>query len=184
MLGLPVLTYNNEDVLEPVSINYKGNNILEYLNQIDILLEQRFDVERIRKAYRWRALEQVYSHVSIAESFKEQDDFLDFGEKLIKKFCRIINKVFPLRQQKKDIMRRSNELKNANIINDLIVLDSGNISNVIHFSEYQLVNENIEMDLIRSEMKRVMGCLYSNNKKLGKQNTLRSHLESFINSNS
>lgn len=182
MLGLPVLTYNNEDVLEPVSINYKGNNIQDYLNQIDILLEQRFDVERIRKAYRWRALEQVYSHVSIAESFMEKDDFLNFGEKLIKKFSRTINKVLPLRQQKKDIAKRSNKLKDANIINNLMVLDAGNISNVIHFSEYQLINENIEIDLIRSEMKRVMSCLYSNNKKLIKQNTLRSYLETFINS--
>ncbi len=182
MLGLPVLTYNNEDVLEPVSINYKGNNIQDYLNQIDILLEQRFDVERIRKAYRWRALEQVYSHVSIAESFMEKDDFLNFREKLIKKFSRTINKVLPLRQQKKDIAKRSNILKDANIIDNLMVLDSGNISNVIHFSKYQLINENIEIDLIRSEMKRVMSCLYSNNKKLIKQNTLRSHLEIFINS--
>ena len=182
MLGLPVLTYNNEDVLEPVSINYKGDNIEEYLNQIDILLEQRFDVERIRKAYRWRALEQVYSHVSIAESFMEKDDFLNLGEKLIKKFSRTINKVFPLRRQKKDIKKRSDKLKDAIIIDDLMVLDSGNISNVIHFSEYQLINENIEIDLIRSEMKRVMGCLYSSNKKIVKQNTLRSHLETFINS--
>jgi hypothetical protein len=182
MLGLPVLTYNNEDVLEPVSINYKGDNNEEYLNQIDILLEQRFDVERIRKAYRWRALEQVYSHVSIAESFMEKDDFLNFVEKLIKKFSRTINKVLPLRRQKKDIIKRSDKLKDAKIIDDLMVLDSGNISNVIHFSEYQLINENIEIDLIRSEMKRVMGCLYSNNKKLFKQNTLRSHLETFINS--
>lgn len=182
MLGLPVLTYNNEDVLEPVSINYKGNNFKEYLDQIDILLEQRFDIERIRKAYRWRALEQVYSHVSIAESFKEKDDFLNFGEKIIKKFSRIFNKVFPLWQQKIDILKRSNQLKDANIIDNLLMLDSGNISNVILFDQYKVNNANIELDLIRSEMKRLMSFLYSNNPKLVKQNTLRSHLESFINS--
>lgn len=182
MLGLPVLTYNNEDVLEPVSINYKGNNIKEYLNQIDNLLEQRFDIERIRKAYRWRALEQVYSHVSIEESFKEKDDFLNFGEKVIKKFSRIFNKAFPLWQQKKDIHKRSNKLKDANIIDNLLMLDSGNISNVILFDQYEVNNANIEIDLIRSEMKRLMSFLYSNNQKLVKQNTLRSHLESFINS--
>ena len=182
MLGLPVLTYNNEDVLEPVSINYKGNNIKEYLNQIDILLEQRFDIERIRKAYRWRALEQVYSHVSIAESFKEKDDFLNFGEKIIKKFSRIFNKVFPLWQQKKDILKRSNQLEDANIIDNLLMLDSANISNVILFDQYQENNANIEIELIRSEMKRLMSYLYSNNPKLVKQNTLRSYLESFINS--
>lgn len=182
MLGLPVLTYNNEDVLEPVSINYKGNNIKEYLNQIDILLEQRFDIERIRKAYRWRALEQVYSHVSIAESFKEKDDFLNFGEKIIKKFRKIFNKVFPLWQQKKDILKRSNQLKDANIIDNLLMLDSGNLSNVVLFDQYQEYNANNEIDLIRSEMKRLMSYLYSNNPRLVKQNTLRSHLESFINS--
>ena len=77
-----------------------SRSIEEYLKQIDILLEQRFDVERIRKAYRWRALEQVYSHISIAESFNDKDDLLSFSEKVIKKLQRTINKVFPQSIQK------------------------------------------------------------------------------------
>jgi hypothetical protein len=181
MLGLPVLTYYNEDVLEPVSVIYKGNSINQYLNQIDILLQHRFDPERIRKAYRWRALEQVYSHVSISESYDEKDDFLNFREKVIKKCKRSINTILPLWQQKRDIRKRSKELKATENINRLIISDAGNISNVIHFDQNQLINENLEMELIRSEMKRLMMYLYSKNNKVVKQNTLMSYLESFIN---
>ena len=182
MLGLPVLTYFNEDVVEPVSIQYKGDSINDYLEQIDILIDQRFDIERIRQAYRWRALEQVYSHISISESYRGKDDFLNFGEKLNKKFIGTINNIFPLWYHKKNIVKRSSKLKDANIINDLLILDSGNISNVISFDQNQLVDENIEIDLIRNEMKRLMTYLYLNNKKVFKQNTLRYYLESFVNS--
>jgi hypothetical protein len=165
-----------------VSIQYKGDSINEYLEQIDILIDQRFDIGRIRQAYRWRALEQVYSHISISESYREKDDFLNFGEKLNKKFIRTINNIFPLWYHKKNIVKRSSKLKDANIINDLLILDSGNISNVISFDQNQLIDENIEIDLIRNEMKRLMTYLYLNNKKVFKQNTLRYYLESFVNS--
>lgn len=181
MLGLPVLTYHNEDVLEPVSVIYNGNSINQYLNQIDILLQHRFDPERIRKAYRWRSLEQVYSHISIAESYNEKDDFLKFREKLLKKIKRTTNRIHPLWQQKRDVRKRSKELKDAQIINNLVISDAGNLSNVIRFDQSQLINENLEMDLIRSEMKRLMRYLYSKNKNVIKENTLRSYLHSFVN---
>ncbi len=181
MLGLPALTYNNEDVLEPVSINYKGNSIEEYLKQIDILLEQRFDVERIRKAYRWRALEQVYSHISIAESFNDKDDLLSFSEKVIKKLQRTINKVFPQSIQKIHIFQRARKLQAQSTIDALLTLDAGNASNVITINQDYLIDENQEIGLIRKEIKRLMSYLYTNDKnKTIKSGTLRSYLETFV----
>ena len=35
MFGLPVLTYKNEDILEPVSIIYEGKSQTEFLSEID-----------------------------------------------------------------------------------------------------------------------------------------------------
>jgi len=182
MLGLPVLTYNNEDVLEPVSINYKGNSIDEYLGQIDILLGQRFNGERIRRAYRWRALEQVYSHISIAESSKEKDDLLSFGEKVIKKLKRILNKVFPLWLQKKECRQRSEKLMAAGTIEALLMQDAGNVSNVIVADPNQIIDEYQEMALIKNEIKRLVSCLYPDRNKPVIQDSLRSYLESFANS--
>lgn len=182
MLGLPVLTYNNEDVLEPVSINYKGNSINEYLEQIDILLCQRFNVERIRRAYRWRALEQVYSHISIAESSKEKDDLLSLREKMINKLKRIINKAFPLWLQKKEIRQRSEKLAASNTIEAILMRDAGNVSNVIVADANQIIDENQEMDLIKSEIKRIVSCLYPDSSKPVIAGSLRYYLESFLNS--
>jgi len=183
MLGLPALTYNNEDVLEPVSINYKGNSIEEYLKQIDIFLEKRFDIERIRKAYRWRALEQIYSHISIAESYNEKDDLLSFPEKVFKKLDRTINKSFPLRRQKIDIKKRAKTLEAAVTIDALLSSDSGNVSNVILINPAQLIDKDEEIDLIRREIKRLMTYLYPDTNKPIKSGSLRSYLVSFVNSN-
>lgn len=182
MLGLPALTYNNEDVVEPVSINYKGNNIEEYLKQIDILLTQRFNTERIRSAYRWRALEQVYCHISIAESYNDKDDLLSFPEKVFKKVDRMINKVFPLRREKINIRRRSKILIDADIINALLNNNAGNASNVLKIDPSMVPNKYDEMAMIRKDMKRIVTYLYPNAGKPIVPGSLRSYLDAFINS--
>ena len=182
MLGLPALTYHNEDALEPVSINYKGNSIEEYLSQIDILLAQRFNTERVRSAYRWRALEQVYCHISIAESYNEKDDLLSLPEKVFKKLDRMINKVLPLRRQKINIRRRSKKLKEAHIIDDLLKKDAGNASNVIEIDPSLVPNEKEEMEMIRKDIKRMMTYLYPNTGKPIVPGSLRSYLDAFVNS--
>ena len=182
MLGLPTLTYNNEDALEPVSIKYKGNSIEEYLNQIDILLEQRFDIERIRKAYRWRALEQVYSHISIAESYNEKDDLLSLPEKVFKKLDRTINKAFPLRRQKINIRKRSKNITAVATLDALFTKDAENPSNVFDIKPTSLIDKSLEMDLIRKDIKRIMHYLYQDENKSIVPGSLRSYLTAFVNS--
>lgn len=182
MLGLPVLTYNNEDALEPVSINYSGDSIDEYLLQIDVLLEKRFDHERIRSAYRWRALEQVYSHVSIEESFKEKDDLLTLPEKIIKKIKRMLNTVFPLYSQKRDCNNRSVILQSAENIENLLFLDEGNVSNVIATKLTHNLSADDELKIIKKEIKRLISCMYNEKQLTVKNGTLRFYLESFVNS--
>lgn len=180
MLGLPVLTYHNEDVLEPVSINYKGKSIEKYLEQIDILLEKRFDAKRIISAFRWRALEQVYSHVSIAESVKEKDDLLNIYEKILKKLKRYINKTFPLFSQKNDCNSRSINLKAKTQIDNLLKMNESNIANVINFSNDQIINKNQEINLIKVEIKRIMTYLYTNQVKSPIKGSLRAYLSEYL----
>jgi hypothetical protein len=179
MLGLPVLTYNNEDVLEPVSVNFVGGSVDEYLNQIDTLLLARFDFERIRFAYRWRALEQVYSHVSIKESYQEKDDLLSFSEKVLKKLKRIINIIYPYWLQKLDCNNRAEFLNDHNLIELLLLQNQGNISNVRSYNDSLGLTSDEELVVIKSEIKRLMKSLY-NDKKDIKVGTLRSYLDTFV----
>lgn len=182
MLGLPVLTYNNEDVLEPVSTNYKGDTIQEYLELIDDLLNHRFDIDRIKKAYRWRSLEQVYSHISIAESFYEKDDLLSFYQKVDLKIKRTIGRLIPLWLEKKQVHSRSNTLNDANLIEDILYKNEANVSNLRNFSDNQIIDENKEIDLIKSEIKRIIKYLYPKGSMKSKPNTLRYFLEYLVNS--
>ena len=76
MFGLPVLTYKNEDILEPVSIIYEGKSQTEFLSEIDNYLKKPFDAERIRRGFRWRVFELIHSHIDISESIFLKDDYL------------------------------------------------------------------------------------------------------------
>jgi hypothetical protein len=179
MLGLPVLTYNNEDVIEPVSVNYKGASLTEYFGLIDVLLRKRFDPDRIKIAYRWRALEQVYSHISIKESYNEKDDLLTLPEKYLKLFRRVIEKIFPDFIKKQNCFNRANKLVSSNIIEKLIVNQQWNITDLQESIIYEDIDEKEEVELLRSEIKRLMSHLYFSNEDV-KNDSLQSYLTAFV----
>jgi hypothetical protein len=182
MLGLPVLTYNNEDVVEPVSIVYKGDSIEEYLQQIDKLLFLRFDPERIRLAYRWRALEQIYSHISIGESYLEKDDLLSLSEKIIKKINQIVNYIYPNWQHIKDCNNRAPQLRSSGLIDRLITNNKDNAAEVIDYND-ESTTEEIEMENLRTEVGRILKHLYPSVDNIS-PDSLNFYLISFVNKSS
>jgi hypothetical protein len=180
MLGLPALTYHNEDVVEPVSITYSGNSVEEYLGEIDRLMQLRFDPERIRLAYRWRALEQVHSHVRIAESYQERDDLLTFNEKVIKGIKRVIAKFLPRWEQKFLINKRANFLQDAELIEQTLVHARGNIADTLQFDPALYISEKQELENLRNEIGRLIKSFYPNSDNM-LPNSLNAHLLAFIN---
>lgn len=179
MLGLPVLTYNNEDVLEQVSFNYNGVSLNEYFNLIDELLKTRFDPERIRIAYRWRALEQIYGHINISESYNDKDDLFNFREKILKLFQKIIDKVFPILRKKYVIKIRSKKLKSSEIIEKLFLTNESNLANLNGILDNHKIDDIEELRLLRLEIKRLLPYLYSN-KDYIKPGSLQSYLSNFV----
>ena len=180
MLGLPVLTYKNEDVLEPVSITYTGSSKAEYLEQIDVNLKQPFDPERIRRGFRWRATELIYSHINISESVFMSDDYLSITGKAKKALSRSGDYIFKGWSQYRDCNKRSERLLEIEKINRLVVSGFDSALDLINTSEMRLVSPDDDLPLIREEIKRLMEHIYSPSTIIRK-GTLRSYLTEFVN---
>lgn len=180
MLGLPVLTYQNEDVLEPVSITYAGSSILEYLEQIDVYLKQPFDAERIRRGFRWRVSELIYSHIDMSESVFMSDDYLSVSEKAKKALSRSADLIFKGWSQTRDCNKRATSLTEIEKINRLIVSGSSSVLDLIDTSELKKVSPEDDLPIIREEIKRLMGHIYSPSTSIRK-GTLRRYLTDFVN---
>lgn len=180
MLGLPVLTYENEDVLEPVSINYSGSSIPEYLEQIDVLLKQPFDAERIRRGFRWRVAELIYSHVNISESVFMSDDYLSTGEKAKKALSRSADLVFEGWSQTRDCRKRATNLTEIEKINRLIVSESRSVLDLIDTNQLKEASPDDDMPIIREEIRRLIENIYSSSTRIRK-GTLRHYLTNFAN---
>jgi hypothetical protein len=105
-LGLPVVLYSPLLVLYPASLNYVGTTISEYFGQLERALQDGWNPDRIRKTFRWNAVEFYYSALDISDSFA-RDEHAPF---LARALLKLINGVAPTFQQESDCRRRSKRL--------------------------------------------------------------------------
>ena len=182
LLGRPVLTYRSEDVVEPVSIMYKGKSIPEYLAHIDTLLTTGFDVERIRKGYRWRAAEQVTSHIDISDSYDHKDDMLTAKDKLNKVVGKLRDVINPGWEQRSDCKKRAKVLGSADTIIKMIESGADCLLDIIDPLESPRLTVEEETLLLKSEVKKLIKQRYQNDETI-KPNTLKADLYSFANAN-
>ena len=57
----------------PQISNYLGETKELYFAQIEKALTEGWSAERIRKTYRWLAVEDAYSRIDISDSYREQE---------------------------------------------------------------------------------------------------------------
>ncbi len=182
MFGLPVLTYKNEDILEPVSIIYDGNSQSEFLEQIDKYLDLPFNVERIRRGFRWRVFELIHSHIDISESIFLKDDYLSIRDKIYKGIDKVSNLIIKGSSQTRDCKRRAKNLVEIKKINELIEKEASTTLSIIDKNILKGNAPDDDLPFIREEISRLVQNLYPNNDNI-KKDTLRWHLTNFVNEN-
>jgi len=153
-LGLPVVLYSNDLTLYPADLNYVGTTPSEYYRQIDRALDDGWDAERIRKTYRWCAIEYEYSPLDLAESFS-RDEHGSFLQKAIKKAMRTLA---PTREQQADCHDRAIRLSSSDRI-DRVLREQ--LSSAVDIDDPgESVSYEEETTALKKEVRRLVAGLF------------------------
>jgi hypothetical protein len=174
-LGLPVVLYSNDLTLYPPDLNYVGTTQAEYFGQVDRAVKDGWDAARIRKTYRWCAVEYEYSTLDISESFSKNE----YGSSLQKGLRKIGRIVAPTREQKKDVRQRAARLSSSARIGRIFArrqdsaVDLDDLGHEISYEE--------ETRALKAEVRRLVGGLYGSGREFP-ANTLAHKLKRFADS--
>jgi hypothetical protein len=174
-LGLPVVLYSRELALYPASLNYVGTTKSEYFQQIERALNDGWDPERIRKVYRWCAVEFDYSSLDISESFSRNENGT-FAQKALGKILRTIA---PTWEQERDCRERAKRLSVGGKINRMII---DHLNSAVDLDEAApAVSLAEETGFLKSEVRRLADGLFGSEMN-SRSNALANKLRAFASS--
>lgn len=174
-LGLPVVLYSRDITLYPANLNYVGTTELEYFQKIEQALREGWNPERIRKTYRWCAIEYQYSLLDISESFSKSENSSVFSKGINK----LMRSIAPFRSQRADCRNRSVRLTSSEKINRIF---SNQLNTVLDLDDQgPPISLSEETDFLKREVYRLLEGLYGRNIH-SNQNSLASKLRTFANS--
>jgi hypothetical protein len=174
-LGLPVVLYSSDLTLYPANLNYVGATESEYFLKLEQALIDGWDPERIRKTYRWCALEYKCAAVDISESFS-RSEHRSFIERASGKLLRSI---LPSHEQEADCRHRADHLLAAERINRMIrdrmrsILDLGELDTTVSQAQ--------ETGFLKQEVRRLADGIFGATGD-SRQGTLASKLRKFADS--
>lgn len=178
LLGIPVLLYSHDLVLYPSELNYVGTTEQEYFQQLEQALLDGWSSERIRKTYRWCAMEYAYSLLDISESYSKNEYRQgSFFSKVVNK---LMTYIAPCREQERDCRNRSAQLSISGKIDRILknkldsVLDLDGQDAFASYAE--------ETDGLKREVRRLIDALYGDTRINVQQNSLTKRMIDFANS--
>jgi len=174
-LGLPVVLYSPELTLYPPNLNYVGTTEPEYFGQIEQALRDGWNAERIRKTYRWCAVDLSFATLDISESFPV-DEHRSFLKKIID---RSIRSIAPTYRQRKNVGDRAPRLFSAERINRIL---SEEMTGTIDLGDFDAANSyEEETKFLKREVGRIVEGLYGTKGRF-EGNSLPGKLLSYANS--
>jgi hypothetical protein len=174
-LGMPVVLYDDDLALYPADLNYVGMTTPDYFRCIEQALLDGWSADRIRKGYRWCAVELYYSTLDISESFAKNEN-APLPSKLASGLMRA---VAPGIEQHWDAFRRARRLTAGAAVNRIIdaqlksAVDIDYPGPPITFAE--------ETENLKHEVGRLADGLFGPEGR-GRRNVLASRLRSFAKS--
>ncbi len=158
LLGLPVVIYSPDLVFYPADLNYVGITEEEYFAQIDCALLDGWSLERVRKTYRWLAVEYGYGVIEIGDGYLQREHVKPpFGQRVLDRLAKILN---PYYAQQRDCWRRPAVLANADDLNALIRGQHRTPLELASRLQPGEVSTETEDCMLRSELGRIADALY------------------------
>ena len=118
LLGVPVVIYSPDLVFYPPDLNYCGTTPQAYFSAIEQALREGWSFERSRRAYRWQALEDLYSRIDISDGYR----FKEHGHRSValRAFDRARRILSPYFRQRLDCRNRPRSIHSAQVISEVV----------------------------------------------------------------
>jgi hypothetical protein len=170
-----VVLYSNDLTLYPPNLNYVGTTKPEYFRQIEQALDDGWDPERIRRTYRWCALEYKCAAVDISESFSRSEH----RSFIARASGKLLRSIFPTHEQEADCRNRADHLLASERINRLFrdkmrsILDLDELDTTVSVSQ--------ETGFLKQEVRRLADGIFGAAED-SRQGTLAAKLRKFAES--
>jgi hypothetical protein len=174
-LGLPVVLYSHDLTLYPADLNYVGTTEVEYFQKIEQALRDGWDPERIRRTYRWCAVEYKLASLDISESFSRKEHRSLFARAK----SRLLRSILSSQEQEADCRNRARRLHSAARIDSIL---RNQMSSAFDPSLMDVtVSSSQEIEALKKQVGRLVKGLYGTTKD-SRQNSLVNRLREFASS--
>lgn len=178
LLGVPTVIYSRDLIFYPPDLNYVGDTLAGYFEQIDRALSEGWSPERTRQAFRWQALEDSYSRFDISDSFRRDETHVPrLPVRAVHRGLRMID---PLWREKRDCRRRAPRLKAGPLIDRLVSGAHDSILDVISPEDLPSGTVAEETAALRTELGRLMAALYRDPTARAAPGSLKAKLQGFV----
>lgn len=174
-LGMPVVLYAEDLALYPADLNYVGTTKERYFLRIEQALRDGWSADRIRRGYRWCAVELYYSMMDISESFAKNEN-APLPRKI---FSRLLRTVAPGLEQRWDCRNRAIRLTAAAAVNRIVDEQLAAAADIDERGPPITLAE--ETEHLKREVARLVDGLFGSDGD-PKRNALASKLRGFANS--
>jgi hypothetical protein len=157
-LGIPVVLYSSQTIFYHPGINYSADTAAEYFRLIDVALADGWRLENTKAAFRWYALDDLYSRIDLSESFSFHEH--SHPPKPIRALMRLIRLVYPGFQQTRDCRRRAPTLRMAHLATKVIEGGYDSLLDILVPEDFPAVSPEEEERAIRAEILRFARSLY------------------------
>ncbi len=158
LLGIPVVIYTQDLIFYAPDLNLLGTDHESYFGCIEAALDEGWSAERMRRAFRWQALEDRYSRIDISDGFhfKEHQP----GPLWRRAANRLRRSIDPVAMQKMDCRRRPAVLGARPVIAGLVEGAEHSVLDMVGPDDFEPGDIEAETNGLREQALRLYAALY------------------------
>lgn len=178
LLGLPVVVYAPELLAYPPELNYVGDTLEGYWECIETALREGWNVERLRLAYRWHAMELKTSLLDISDSFARVED-ARHGSQLRRLAAAAARRVIPYFDERRDCRKRARRMHAGPAIQRVFEKREITTLSKAIGDEVRATTVEEETRALRQEVARLVQARYGTSQDVGRYGKLGRRLHQF-----
>jgi hypothetical protein len=157
-LGIPVVLYSTQRIFYHPAINYAADTVGEYFGLIDKALADGWRLENSKAAFRWYALDDLYSRIDLSESFPYHEH--RHPPKPVRALLRLVAFVYPGFRQVRDCRKRASRLRMASLVAKAVEEGRDSLLDLLGPEDFPATTPEQEDRAIRAELCRFAQSLY------------------------
>lgn len=157
-LGIPVVLYSTQTIFYHPTINYAADKVDDYFRLIDTALADGWRLENSKAAFRWYALDDLYSRIDLSESFPFHEQ--RHSPKPVRALLRLVRFVYPGFRQTRDCRKRAPRFLMAPLVTRVIESGGESLLDILGPDDFPATTAEQEDRTIRAEMSRFAQSLY------------------------